>query len=192
MTSLPTQGAIKVVALLLFALVLQVGVLDGMRVSGVHPDLLLLVSVLAGLAGGPEKGAIVGFLAGLSADLVLTTTTPLGLSSLSFCLAGFAAGMLLTVVLRTSWFIAPLVAFSGSALGVLGFAAAGALVGRADLIQGHLLTIVAVVASANAVLSLGLWKPVAWASRAPATTRTGTRVSVRGVAGRPGVRAGAR
>ena len=50
--------------------------------SGSPPDLMLALAVAAGLAGGPERGAWVGFAAGLLADCFLQT--PLGLSALVY------------------------------------------------------------------------------------------------------------
>ena len=46
-------------------------------VAGAHPDIMLLLPVAAGMAAGPEEGAVVGFVAGMAADLLLPT--PFGL-----------------------------------------------------------------------------------------------------------------
>ena len=64
-----------------------------LRVAGVAPDLMVLLAICAGLTGGAEAGAWVGFWAGLLADLFLTST-PLGLSALTYCLVGAAVGAL--------------------------------------------------------------------------------------------------
>ena len=79
----PDQGAL----LLLAALVIHTSVLSGIRLQGVRPDLMLLIAVCAGLVAGPERGAIVGFAAGLASDLFLQT--PLGLSALTFTVVAF-------------------------------------------------------------------------------------------------------
>jgi rod shape-determining protein MreD len=73
------------------ALVIQVAVLDQIVAWGAHPDLLVIFPAAAGLLQGPQRGAIVGFVAGVAADLVVQL--PFGLSPLTFVLAGFAAGL---------------------------------------------------------------------------------------------------
>ena len=82
----------RLAAVIVFGLVIQVALLNQIVVWGAHPDLLVLFPVAAGLVQGPQRGAIVGFIAGLAADLVVQL--PFGLSPLTFVLAGFAAGLL--------------------------------------------------------------------------------------------------
>ena len=60
----------RVLALLLTATVAQVTVFDEVRVAGASVEYLLLVSVLAGYHGGPERGAVVAFFGGLLHDAV--------------------------------------------------------------------------------------------------------------------------
>ncbi|MGH9017480.1 MAG: hypothetical protein ACRDY1_07005, partial [Acidimicrobiales bacterium] len=59
---------------LFVVLVVQVTLLDGVRVDGAHPEAMLLLPVAAGYVSGPERGAGLGFVAGLLADLFLPTT----------------------------------------------------------------------------------------------------------------------
>ncbi len=77
-------GRLRVVAILLTAVTVQVTVFEEIRVSGVSVELLLLVSILAGFHGGPERGAVVAFCAGLLHDTI--TATPLGLHALVYAL----------------------------------------------------------------------------------------------------------
>jgi rod shape-determining protein MreD len=81
---------VRTALVLLGALVLQVSLLGRLPVFGVTAELMLLVAIAAGLTGGPERGAIVGFAAGLLYDVTLHT--PLGLSALVFALMGYAVG----------------------------------------------------------------------------------------------------
>ena len=62
----------------LVALVLQVCLFSRFSYEGARPDVMILVAIAAGLVAGAERGALVGFVAGLAYDVVLTT--PLGLS----------------------------------------------------------------------------------------------------------------
>ena len=87
-----TARAMVRVALVIFILVMfQQTVMVALRIGGAHPDLLWLLPITAALLDGPETGAIVGFWAGLSFDLVLPT--PFGLSALVGCILGYATGL---------------------------------------------------------------------------------------------------
>jgi len=81
-------------AVVLAALLVQVCVLDQIVVFGAHPDAMVLLAAAAGILGGPVRGAIVGFGAGLAADLAVRL--PYGLSALTFTLVGFGAAYLAT------------------------------------------------------------------------------------------------
>src|SRR5580704_6564212 len=89
------KARLRIFLLLLVAILLETTIGSDLRVRGVAPDLMLLLTICAGLTGGAEAGAWVGFFAGLMADLFLTST-PLGLSALTYCLIGAAAGALRT------------------------------------------------------------------------------------------------
>jgi rod shape-determining protein MreD len=83
-----------IVGLVLVACVVQVVVVSPLQLPGAPPDLLLLVIAAIALALGPLSGAIVGFLAGLTADLVPPADHLLGRYALVFCLIGYAVGLL--------------------------------------------------------------------------------------------------
>ena len=89
----------RLIVVVVIALVFQVGVLNGVTVFGAHPDVMVLIAACAGMASGPDRGMVAGFVAGLFADLVVNL--PFGLSSLTFVLVGFSAGLVReTVVAR--------------------------------------------------------------------------------------------
>jgi rod shape-determining protein MreD len=135
--------------------------LRGVFIDGVHPDLLLCLTVAAGAAAGAERGAIIGFTAGMLADLFLPT--PLGLSALVYCLLGFLVGTLQDTVLPASRSFVPLTGMAGSAAGVVGFAMVGSLIGVPNMVTSRLVAIVAVIAVVNAVASRPLTRALAWA-----------------------------
>ena len=68
-----------VLVVITFVVVQQTLVLD-LRLGGIHPDIMVLLPIVAGIVGGPATGASMGFGAGLVADLFLPT--PFGLSAL--------------------------------------------------------------------------------------------------------------
>lgn len=74
------------------ALVVQVTVLPYLAVSGVVPNLALLVVVALALARGPEPAMIAGFLAGLLLDLAPPAAHLAGRWALALVAVGFVVG----------------------------------------------------------------------------------------------------
>jgi len=142
-------------------LILQTSLLEGLRAAGIPTDALVLVAVVAGALGGPERGAMVGFVAGLVADLFLQT--PFGLSALAYCLAGFMTGVLQGNVIRAAWWIMPVTAFIGSAVGVVLYAVIGAMVCQSHLVGPTLGFIALSVGLVNAPLSIPVARAMRWA-----------------------------
>ncbi|MGH9077356.1 MAG: rod shape-determining protein MreD, partial [Acidimicrobiales bacterium] len=126
------RARLRLGALVVAALVAQATFGSDLRIWGVAPDLMALLAVCAGLAGGPEQGAVVGFFAGAGTDLLLAHT-PFGLSALALCLTGFAVGLLRAAVIRDSRLLVPAVAFAGVGMAVALFLGVGDLVGETQL-----------------------------------------------------------
>ena len=79
--------------LLLLAILIQLTVLNNVRLpGGTGPDLVLVVVVALGLTGGPLEGMLGGFCAGLALDVAPPATHLVGQYALVFCLVGYAAG----------------------------------------------------------------------------------------------------
>lgn len=156
----------RLAAVLLLTLVLHLTILSRLTLEGVRPDALLLVTALAGLAAGPERGAVVGFAAGVLADLFLPT--PLGLSALTYSLVGFSVGLVQSGILRAAWWIPVLTALVASAGGTVLFAVLGAMVGQAEFVSLRLLVVAGVVGLMNAALSPGAVRLVNWSFRSGA------------------------
>ena len=149
-----------------FVLVQQTLMLD-LRTGGIHPDILVLLPIVAGLVGGPSSGASMGFGAGLVADLFLPT--PFGLSALVGCLIGYTVGITTLALDRTAWWLPPVVAFGASALYEVIYAVLGSVLGQPQMIHVDLTRVVLVVAVVNAVLALPAMRLVGWALPAAST-----------------------
>jgi rod shape-determining protein MreD len=153
------------------ALVVHTSVLSHLRVAGVAPDVMLLVAVAGGIVGGPTRGAVVGFAAGLAIDLFLQG--PLGLSALVFCLVGYAVGNVSNAVLRAAWWIPLLTTLLASAGGELLYALAATMVGGGHLITLRLPVVMGLVAVTNCVLAVVVVRLVEWAMAEPGAARVG-------------------
>jgi len=155
---------------ILTALIIDLSVLSRIRVAGTMADLMLLLAIAAGITGGPMRGAVVGFISGMSVDLFLQT--PLGLSALVFCIVGYAVGTAESGILRSSWWIPVLTAFVASVAGELVFAVMGSVVGDTHLDMSRLLLVIVIVGAMNALLAPLTIRTMAWAfGRAPTRAR---------------------
>ncbi len=141
MSGAPVTDDPRVVArtglVLAAALVLQLGLLDDLRVLSVHPELLLAVGIASAVAWGPERGAIVGFFAGLLTDLILSGR--FGVSALAYGLAGYGVGMVSDGLARRSIVIDGALMALGGVVGVLLYAVVAALFGESTLGDDNLL-----------------------------------------------------
>jgi len=146
--------------LLISALALHLTLFSVLRIAGAAPDIMLLVAVAGGLVGGPVRGAVLGFVAGISIDVFLRT--PMGLSALVFTLVGYGVGVVSTGVLTPSWYLPVVTASVASAAGVILYAFVGAMLGE-PMVSRRLVTIVGVVAVGNAVLAVPVIRAVTWA-----------------------------
>lgn len=161
-------------AFVVFVLVtLQTTLLSDLDLFGAKGDIVMLLPIAAGISGGRERGAMVGFIAGLSLDLVVHGT-PTGFFALGYTLVGYVVGMLQAGVLRAAWWIPVVTALGGSALGVLTLAVVGKFIGVEGLFNRHLATVCIVVAVLNALLVLPMLRVTRWAM--PVTTRSGRLV----------------
>lgn len=79
--------------LVVIALVAQVSVLARLHLPGAVPDLLLLTVLGLALTYGHVSGCLVGFFAGLLADLAPPADHAVGRYALVLCVIGYAAGL---------------------------------------------------------------------------------------------------
>ncbi len=163
------MAALRAVTLVVLVVVVQVVVVSPITVFGARGDIVLLLAITAGVVAGPERGAEVGFAAGLLYDARLST--PFGLSALVYCVVGFVMGTINTSVLRSAGWITVLNAVLASAAGVVAYALVGRVLDQATFSGTPLPVIVAVVALLNGVLAL----PSSWLCRRALRPQEGRR-----------------
>jgi rod shape-determining protein MreD len=155
------RSAARLVLVVALFVVVQETVAIKLRIAGIHPELMLLVPIAAGMVAGPSEGAIAGFLAGIAIDLLLPT--PFGLTALVGCLTGVAVGRVTGSLTREIRWFSVLVALAASAGAVMLYAVLGAVLGQDQFLRVDLVALVLVVAVTNAVLApLGM-RLVRWA-----------------------------
>ncbi|WP_299527445.1 rod shape-determining protein MreD [uncultured Streptomyces sp.] len=118
------------VPLVVVALVVQVSVLARLQLPGAVPDLLLLTVLALAFVYGPVSGALIGFGAGLLADLAPPADHAAGRYALVLCVVGYLAGLVRPENGRLKSAAGPMVFVVAAAVGsTLLYAGVGALVG---------------------------------------------------------------
>ena len=116
--------------LVVIALVIQVSVLARLHLPGSVPDLLLLTVLGLSLVYGHVGGALLGFGAGLLADLAPPADHAAGRYALVLCIIGYAAGLLRPEHGRLQSAMRPMVVVgAGAVASTLLYAGVGAVVG---------------------------------------------------------------
>lgn len=116
--------------LVVVALVLQVSVLARLHLPGAVPDLMLLIVVALSITYGPMGGSIIGFGAGLLADLAPPADHAAGRYALVLCLIGYLCGLVKPENGAVRSATKPMVVVAGAALAsTLLYAGVGAAVG---------------------------------------------------------------
>ena len=157
----PLTVAVRTALVLVLALTLQLGMASSITFFGVQGDLLLLVAIAAGIAAGPDRGAAIGFGAGIAYDLMLQT--PFGLSALTYALVAYLVGSLQDSVLRAAWWIPVATATAATVLGVILYGVVGTVLGE-DLVGWDLLRIAALVGVLNTIAAPFVVRTMRWAT----------------------------
>ncbi|QDY76721.1 rod shape-determining protein MreD [Streptomyces qinzhouensis] len=117
-------------ALVVVALVVQVSVLARLQLPGAVPDLLLLTVLGLAFVYGHVSGALIGFGAGLLADLAPPADHAAGRYALVLCVIGYLAGLARPQDGKVRSATGPMVVVVAAAVGsTLLYAGVGALVG---------------------------------------------------------------
>ena len=155
------SSRLRLSVVLLVALTLHQSLFVTLRVYDAHPQVMLLVAVVGGLLAGAERGALIGFAAGLLADLFVQT--PLGLSALTFALVAFVVGSLQAGIVHTAWWIGPVTAFGASFAGMVLYGVLGAIIGQAHYMSPRLLLVGVGAGAMNAALAVPVVRAMSWA-----------------------------
>lgn len=147
--------------LVVAALLLHIGLIGDLSFSGVHPDIPLLLTVAAGIVGGPQRGVVVGFALGLLIDPLLAT--PLGMTALVLSLVGVGSGYAEETINTHSKLGISMLCLGCSAAGVVLFAVVGELFGRSTLSNADVGRIIGVVAMINGLLAMPVVTACMWA-----------------------------
>jgi rod shape-determining protein MreD len=151
------QGSLvlRVVALAVVAVFLQIGVVSEVPVFGVVVDLSPLVVAFVGLLCGASTGACAGFGIGLLVDLMLGQT--LGLTSLIFTLIGYGAGRLRELRDPQGALVPLLLGAAAAAASLLGYSLMEFMLGVDAPVGFELLRQIVLGIVVDAIVALPVW-----------------------------------
>ncbi|MGW1026246.1 rod shape-determining protein MreD [Streptomyces sp. NPDC002577] len=116
--------------LVVLALVIQVSILARLQLPGAAPDLVLLTVLAFALVHGHVAGALIGFGAGLLADLAPPADHAAGRYALVLCVIGYLAGLVKPENGQLKSATTPMLVVVAAAIGsTLLYAGVGSLVG---------------------------------------------------------------
>lgn len=155
------HAAVRVTALVSLLVLVQVAVVSQLRVDRISADVLLAFAVACGVAAGPDRGALVGFFAGLGYDVFLQT--PFGLSALVYCVVAYGVGLFqLPLASHPRWWRAASVTVASTA-GVVLWVGLALVLDQDQLLGMPIVRTVAIVTVINGVLSLPSLAAASWA-----------------------------
>jgi rod shape-determining protein MreD len=181
-----SRAALRLGVVIVATVLLQTAVATALPVAGARIDLYLVLAISGGLVLGPERGAALGFTAGLLFDL--DQAGPLGTAALIYMLAGYMVGTVQrSVVGEAAW--APIVGSAvTAAASVTAYAAVGIAAGHHDWLGGRLAVVILVVTASTALLTPVALRIMGWTQgESLGLPRPGGRTRRRG---RPGRRRG--
>jgi rod shape-determining protein MreD len=138
-------------AVVVTALVLQSTVFADLKLLGVRPELLYLVTIVFAFLEGPNEGAVVGFIAGLSQDFMLDA--PKGITALTLTLLGYGVGMIRQYVVSASPLLPTALVAAGTAVGVVFYEIVSFLLGSYNAGTGYGIKVARSEEAYNAVLT---------------------------------------
>jgi rod shape-determining protein MreD len=145
------RRVLAIAAIIITAVLLQSTVFAQLRLLGVRPELLYLVTILIALREGPNDGAVVGFVSGLAQDLLLDQ--PKGITALTLTLLGYAVGMARQYITSPSPLMPTVVVAIGTAIGVGFYETVSFLLGQFDAGFSYGVKVALLAALYNAVLT---------------------------------------
>jgi len=150
----------RVAILLGVGLLTQAALAPQVAVRGRVVDVMLLIAICAGLVGGQDKGAVVGFVAGVGTDLMVQT--PFGMWALVGAVSGYGVGAVYGRYIDGGRFMRTVTIGMALATGTAMYAVLGRLIGQSFLGDVDIVPVLLTVAIGGMVLSPIALRVTAW------------------------------
>ena len=157
--------SLRLALIIVVAVVLQVSIISNLRVAGLHPEIIWLLPIFAGLVAGSEPGAITGFASGIALDCI--QPTPFGLTALVATLLGFSIGLFAErsgmSAEGAAWWVTPALGGGLSALAISVYGLLGFIFGQDQFASVNYVILIPLVGVFAAIISIPGWVVVLWA-----------------------------
>jgi rod shape-determining protein MreD len=145
------RRTLAIAAVVVTALLLQSTVFSELRLMGVRPELLFLITILLALIEGPDEGATVGFVGGLAQDFLLNQ--PKGITALTLTLVGYTVGRTRQYISSPSPLVPTAVVAIATAAGISFYEIVSFLLGAFDQPLGYGVKVALLTSLYNAILT---------------------------------------
>jgi rod shape-determining protein MreD len=142
---------LSLTAVIVTSLLLQSTVFAQVKLLGVRPELMYIVTILMAIIEGPSEGAIVGFAGGMAQDFLLDQ--PKGITALTLTLLGYAIGLARQYIVSPSPLLPMILVAVGTFAGVIFYEVVSFLLGQLNDPLLFSLRVAFLTAVYNAVLT---------------------------------------
>ena len=145
------RRTLSLTVVIVTALLLQTTVFADVKLLGVRPELMYLVTIVFAMLEGPSSGAITGFAGGMAQDFLLDA--PKGITALTLTLLGYAVGSLRQYIVSPSPLLPTFLVAGGTFVGVLFYRFVAFLLGQEATGVLYVFRAAALSALYNAILT---------------------------------------
>ena len=146
-----TRRVLSLAVVIVTALLLQSTVFAQMKLLGVKPELMYLVTIIVAILEGPREGAVVGFVGGMAQDFLLNT--PKGITALTLTLLGYAMGLARQYIVSPSPLLPTVLVAAGTFIGTAFWQVMATLLGQYDEPLGYAVKVCLLTALYGAILT---------------------------------------
>jgi rod shape-determining protein MreD len=139
------------IVVIVTALLLQSTLFWNLKLLGVRPELMYLITIVIAILEGPNEGAITGFAAGLAQDFMLNQ--PKGITALTLTLVGYAAGLARQYIVSPSPLLPMILVGVGTAAGIAFYQVVAFLLGQLEETFSYAIRVTLLTALYNAILT---------------------------------------
>ncbi|HEY5904847.1 MAG: rod shape-determining protein MreD [Actinomycetota bacterium] len=146
-----TRRVLVTIVVIVTALLLQSTLFWNLKLLGVRPELMFLITIVIAILEGPNEGAITGFAAGLAQDFMLNQ--PKGITALTLTLVGYAAGLARQYIVSPSPLLPTILVGVGTAAGIAFYQVVAFLLGQLEETFSYAIRVTLLTALYNAILT---------------------------------------
>jgi rod shape-determining protein MreD len=145
------RRVLSITAVVVTVLLLESTVFSDLKLLGVRPELMYLVTIVVAIIEGPREGMVVGFAGGMAQDFLLNQ--PKGITALTLTLVGYAAGLARQYVVSSSPLLPTILVAAGTAAGVAFYQVVAFLLGQLEEPLGYAIRVTLLTAAYGAILT---------------------------------------